>query len=107
MQRDSLLRRWLKLPFLYNLLRDAVGATALRRRVIQNHVRAKAGDKVVNMRAVRRESCAGFQMCDISGSTSIPTILPVPGARTATRARLSLATQSPFEMTCDLKMPIL
>ena len=49
MQRDSGLRRWLRLPFLYNLLQDAVGANALRRRVIQNHVRAKAGDKVVDI----------------------------------------------------------
>ena len=49
MQRDSGLQRWLKLPFLYNLLQDAVGANALRRKVIQNHVRAKAGDKVVDI----------------------------------------------------------
>jgi SAM-dependent methyltransferase len=49
MQHDSGLRHWLKLPFLYNLLQDAVGANALRRRVIQNHVRAKAGDKVVDI----------------------------------------------------------
>jgi SAM-dependent methyltransferase len=49
MQRDSGLQRWLKLPFLYNLLQDAVGANALRRKVIQNQVRAKAGDKVVDI----------------------------------------------------------
>ena len=49
MQHDSGLRRWLNLPFLYNLLQAAVGANALRRRVIQNHVRAKAGDKVVDI----------------------------------------------------------
>ena len=49
MQRDSGLQRWLKLPFLYNLLQDAVGANALRRKVIQNHVRAKGGDKVVDI----------------------------------------------------------
>jgi len=49
MQRDSGLQRWLKLPFLYNLLQDAVGANALRRKVIQTHVRAKAGYKVVDI----------------------------------------------------------
>src|SRR5882724_12597421 len=49
MQRDSGLQRWLKRPFLYNLLQDAVGANALRRKVIQTHVRAKAGSKVVDI----------------------------------------------------------
>ena len=41
--------RWLKVPFLYNLFQGVVGGNALRRRVIQNHVRAKAGDKVIDI----------------------------------------------------------
>jgi SAM-dependent methyltransferase len=49
MQSDSGLLRWLKVPFLYNLFQGVVGGNALRRRVIQNHVRAKAGDKVIDI----------------------------------------------------------
>ena len=49
MQSDSGLLRWLKAPFLYNLFQEAVGAKAVRRRLIQNHVRAKVGDKVIDI----------------------------------------------------------
>ena len=49
MQSDSGLLHWLKVPFLYNVFQGAVGANALRRRLIQNHVRAKAGDKVIDI----------------------------------------------------------
>lgn len=49
MESDSGLLRWLKVPFLYNAFQAAVGATALRRRLIQNHVRAKAGDKLIDI----------------------------------------------------------
>jgi SAM-dependent methyltransferase len=49
MQSDSGLLRWLKVPFLYNVFQGAVGGNALRRRIIQNHVRAKAGDKVIDI----------------------------------------------------------
>src|SRR5436190_23046669 len=49
MQSDSGLLRWLKLPFLYNVFQAAVGGNALRRRLIQNHVRAKPGDKVIDI----------------------------------------------------------
>src|SRR6266481_8413739 len=49
MQNDSGLQRWLKVPFLYNLFQDCIGGNALRRRIIQNHVRAKAGDKVIDI----------------------------------------------------------
>jgi SAM-dependent methyltransferase len=49
MQRDSGLQRWLKIPFLYNLLQDAIGGNALRRRFIQTHVRANAGNKVIDI----------------------------------------------------------
>lgn len=40
---------WLNVPFLYNMFQGAVGGNALRRRVIQKHVRAKAGDKVIDI----------------------------------------------------------
>jgi SAM-dependent methyltransferase len=49
MQLDSGLQVWLKVPFLYNLFQDAIGGNALRRKFIQNHVRAKAGNKVIDI----------------------------------------------------------
>ena len=49
MQHDSGLRHWLRLPFLYNLLQDAVGGNALRRRFIKSHVRGRTGDKVIDI----------------------------------------------------------
>jgi SAM-dependent methyltransferase len=49
MQCDSGLLGWLKVPFLYNAFQAAVGATALRRRLSENHIRAKPGDKVIDI----------------------------------------------------------
>ena len=49
MQRDSGLQRWLDFPRLYDLFQDAIGGNALRRKFIRNHVRAKAGDKVIDI----------------------------------------------------------
>lgn len=49
MERNSGLQRWLKVPCLYNLLQDAIGGNALRRNVIRNHVRAKTGDKIIDI----------------------------------------------------------
>jgi len=49
MQSDSGLLQWLKVPFLYNLFGAAVGANALRRRLVQNHVQARSGDKVIDI----------------------------------------------------------
>jgi SAM-dependent methyltransferase len=49
MQSDSGLSRWLKVPLLYNVFQAAVGGNAGRRRIMQNHVRAKAGDKVIDI----------------------------------------------------------
>jgi SAM-dependent methyltransferase len=49
MQCDSGLAGWLKVPFLYNAFQAAVGATALRRRLLEKHVRAKPGDKVIDI----------------------------------------------------------
>jgi SAM-dependent methyltransferase len=49
MERNSGLQRWLKAPWLYNLLQDAIGGNALRREFIQKHVRAKTGDKIIDI----------------------------------------------------------
>ena len=49
MQIESGLQRWLKVPLLYNLFQDSIGGNALRRRFIQNNVRAKAGDRVIDI----------------------------------------------------------
>ena len=49
MQCDSGLLGWLKVPFLYNAFQAAVGATALRRKLIENHVRPKPGDKIIDV----------------------------------------------------------
>jgi SAM-dependent methyltransferase len=49
MQSDSGLLRWLKVPLLYDLFQGAVGGSAFRRKIIEQHVRAKAGDKVIDI----------------------------------------------------------
>lgn len=49
MQSDSGLLRWLKVPCLYKVLQAVAGGTALRRRIIQSHIRAKPGDKVIDI----------------------------------------------------------
>ena len=49
MQSNSGLLRWLKVPFLYNLFQDAIGGNALRRNFIQSHVRARPGDKLIDI----------------------------------------------------------
>lgn len=49
METDAGLLRWLKMPFLYNLFQGVVGGNALRRRIIRNRVRARPGDKVIDI----------------------------------------------------------
>ena len=49
MQSNSGLLCWLKVPFLYNLFQGVIGGNALRRRIIRNHVRARPGDKVIDI----------------------------------------------------------
>jgi SAM-dependent methyltransferase len=49
MQSNSGLLRWLKVPCLYNLFQGVVGGNALRRSIIQNHARARRGDKVIDI----------------------------------------------------------
>src|SRR5438552_17306449 len=49
MQSDSGLLGWLKNPSVYNVFSAAAGGNVLRRSLIQNHVRAKPGDKVIDI----------------------------------------------------------
>jgi SAM-dependent methyltransferase len=49
MQSDSGLLSWLKVPCLYNVFQAVVGRHASRRKIIQNHIRAKPGDKVIDI----------------------------------------------------------
>ena len=49
MQREDGVHFWLKVPFLYNLFQDVIGGNALRRSFIERHVRAKPGDKVIDI----------------------------------------------------------
>jgi SAM-dependent methyltransferase len=49
MQRNLGLQRWLSFPRLYDLFQDAIGGNALRRSFIRNQVRAKPGDKVIDI----------------------------------------------------------
>ena len=49
MQSDSGLLGWLKIPSIYNLFSTAVGGNVLRRSLVRNHVRAKPGDKVIDI----------------------------------------------------------
>ena len=49
MQSDSGLLGWLKVPSIYNVFSAAVGGNVLRRSLIQNHVRPKPGDKVIDI----------------------------------------------------------
>jgi SAM-dependent methyltransferase len=49
MQNDSGLQRWLQHPVIYKLFQDIIGGNALRRRFIDEHVRAKAGDKIIDI----------------------------------------------------------
>jgi SAM-dependent methyltransferase len=49
MQSESGLLGWLKVPSVYNAFSAVVGGNVLRRSLIQNHVRAKPGDKVIDI----------------------------------------------------------
>jgi ubiquinone/menaquinone biosynthesis C-methylase UbiE len=49
MEKEHGLQRWLKSPLLYNFVQNKIGGNALRRRFIEAHVRAKPGDKVVDI----------------------------------------------------------
>ena len=56
MQCDSGLLGWLKVPFSVNAFQAAIGGNALRRRLIRDHVRAKPGDKVIDIGCVQAQA---------------------------------------------------
>ena len=94
MQSDSGLLAWLKFPSVYNVFSAAVGGNVLRRSLIQNHVRAKPGDKVIDIGCGSAEVLRYLPDVDYIGMTSIQTILRLPGELTATRDLLVGDTQS-------------
>lgn len=49
MEESSGLRSLLKIPAVYNLFQEIVGGNAARRRFIKDHVRARPGDRVVDI----------------------------------------------------------
>jgi len=49
MLKASGLRHWLRVPLVYNLFQDAIGGNAFRQRFIKDHVRARTGDKIVDI----------------------------------------------------------
>ena len=74
MQCDSGLLGWLKVPFLYNAFQAAVGATALRRRLIEKHVRAKPGDKVIDIGCGSAPTLQSLPDVEYVGLESIRTV---------------------------------
>ena len=60
MESNSGLLRWLNVPFLYDAFQAAVGATALLRRLIQNHVWTEAVIQSSKSGAVRRQCYLGL-----------------------------------------------
>jgi SAM-dependent methyltransferase len=48
-ETETGLRKWLRVPGLYKLFQDAIGGNRLRKWFIQTHVRAKPGDKVIDI----------------------------------------------------------
>jgi hypothetical protein len=106
MESDSGLLRWLKVPFLYNLFQEAVGAKAVRRRLIQNHVRANVGDKVIDIGCGMAQILQGLPEVEYLGLDTNSLILRLLGGDTAAMVRLWLATHSRFEAIRDVEMPI-
>jgi len=75
MQSDSGLLRWLKVPFLYNLFQEAVGAKAVRRRLIQNHVQPKVGDKLIDIGCGTAQILQGLPEVEYLGLDTNPTYI--------------------------------
>jgi hypothetical protein len=71
MQRESGVHYWLKVPFLYNLLQDAIGQT----RCIGSFSKAMSEPELVIrlsiLDVVQRRSYGGYQTLITSGSTSV------------------------------------
>lgn len=49
MEADAGLKRFLRVPALYDVFQDIIGGNALRQWFIQTHVRARPGDKIVDI----------------------------------------------------------
>ena len=49
METNTGITKWLRRPRLYELFQDAIGGNRLRRWFIQSHVRAKPGDKIIDI----------------------------------------------------------
>ena len=49
METNTGITKWLRRPRLYELFQDAIGGNKLRRWFIQSHVRAKPGDKIIDI----------------------------------------------------------
>src|SRR6266536_3831633 len=47
MEDSSGLRSLLRIPFVYNLFQELVGGNAARKQFVQDHIRARPGDRVV------------------------------------------------------------
>ena len=107
MQSNSGLLGWLKVPFLYNLFQDVVGANALRRKIIRNHARARPGDKVIDIGCGPALVLQSLPDVEYFGLDIDPGYIAFARGCTAIRGRLSLATRDLFRATRDLKMPTL
>lgn len=49
MEDSSGLRSLLKIPFVYNLFQELVGGNAARKQFVKDHIRARPGDRVVDI----------------------------------------------------------
>ena len=108
MSHNSGLQSWLKVPLLYNLFQDAIGGNALRRRFIRNHVRAKGGDKVIDIGCGPAQILPWLPEVDYLGLDTNPACIASakqmhPGRGTF----VGPVTPSLFGMTRDLEMQIL
>ena len=71
MQIESGLQRWLKLPFVITSYQDLIGGNAMRRRFIRDDVRAKPGDKVIDIGCGPAQGApVSCRMCSISADLS-------------------------------------
>jgi ubiquinone/menaquinone biosynthesis C-methylase UbiE len=99
--------RWLKVPFLYDAFQGAVGGNAFRRKLIQNHVRAKPGDKVID---VGCGSALGLQwLPDVQyiGLDINPDCIAFARRTYGGKGTFGSVTCGRFELARDFKTPIL
>ena len=89
----------------YNASFCAVGANALRRRLIQNHVRAKPGDKVIDIRMrIGASPCSGFRRSEyIRTRHQSPIASRLPGEHHGSQRNLRSRRQRSLKPTRDFK----